>query len=66
MIGNFMRMAKNSSNNELLNISLREKWKELKYLRYTDKDILEAVAVAKRRFPQYNWDLGTWTLIRNN
>ena len=56
MIGNFMRMAKNSSNNELLNMSLREKWRELKYLKYTDKDILEAVAVAKIRFPQYNWD----------
>lgn len=58
MIGNFMRMAKNSSNNELLNTSLREKWRELKYLKYADKDILEAVAVAKIRFPQYDWEHG--------
>ena len=56
MIGNFMRMANNSSNNELLNNSLREKWGELKFLKYSNKDILEAMAVAKSRFPQYDWD----------
>ena len=56
MIGNFMRMAKNSSNAELLNASLREKWNELKFLRYSDKDILEAMSVAKSRFSQFEWE----------
>ena len=58
MIGTFMRMARNSSSSELLDRSLREKWRELKFLRYTDKDILGAIQVAKNKFPEYDWRHG--------
>ena len=56
--GTFMRMARNSSSGELLDRSLREKWRELKFLRYTDKDILGAIQVAKNKFPEYDWRHG--------
>jgi len=42
----------------LLDRSLREKWRELKFLRYTDKDILGAIQVAKNKFPEYDWRHG--------
>ena len=58
MIGNFMRMAKNSSNNELLNTSLKEKWRELKFLKYSNKSIIEAISIAKNKFPQFDWEHG--------
>mgnify|MGYP000312177318 CR=1 FL=1 len=38
MIGTLVRMKRNTSTNELLQISLAEKWKELKFLQFMFKE----------------------------
>ena len=55
MIGTLVRMKRNTSTNELLQISLAEKWKELKFLQYSKSTINRVKKTMEGKFPGTNW-----------
>ena len=55
MIGTFTRIARNSSTEELLMISLKEKIRELKFLGYKEIQIMQVLRHMKKKFPQGKW-----------
>ena len=55
MIGTLVRMKRNTSTDELLQISLAEKWKELKFLQYSKSTINGVKKTMERKFPGTNW-----------
>ena len=55
LIGTFVRMGRNSSTNELLQTSLKEKCRELKFLQYPMGHIKHLIGGMKERFPQFEW-----------
>ena len=51
-----VRMVRNSSNEELLQFSLKEKRRELKFLKYPEQFIGKMVKVMEGKFPEYEWE----------
>ena len=56
IIGTMVRMVRNSSNEELLQFSLKEKRRELKFLKYSEQFIGKMVKVMEGKFPEYEWE----------
>ena len=56
IIGTLVRMKRNSATNELLQESLKEKWKELKFLKYSKTAIMKAKRVMAGKFPDTKWE----------
>ena len=55
VIGTLVRMKRNTSTDELLQFSLAEKWKELKFLKYSKSAIDRVRKVMEGKFPGTNW-----------
>jgi hypothetical protein len=49
-------MKRNSATDELLQESLKEKWKELKFLKYSKTAIMKAKRVMAGKFPDTKWE----------
>ena len=56
IIGTLVRMKRNSATNELLQESLKEKWRELKFLKYSKTTITKAKRVMAGKFPDTKWE----------
>ena len=56
IIGTLVRMKRNSATDELLQESLKEKWKELKFLKYSKTAIMKAKRVMAGKFPDTKWE----------
>jgi hypothetical protein len=49
-------MKRNSATDELLQESLKEKWRELKFLKYSKTTITKAKRVMAGKFPDTKWE----------